>query len=383
MFTPSGTLPTVKLGIYRSSSIGDVVLATACLKLLEDLNVPVEVTWVGRGASLQLIAAAYPHLRILEVNPAQPNYQEQLVKSLNGLHFILDLQVSFRSRAIMRMLSRQYQMPIYSWEKNSTARSKMVFQARLRGRRRSLPPSMQTSRRHQFESMVEGLKRALRVHLPVESLDGIDRKSSVPFLPTEHEHMQRPWQKELKFGQWLAVAPGAAHATKKAPEALFLDILTRLRHQYGKMSETGKELGLLFVGNESDRDEALSITDQLGWRGPVLNLAGKLSLWESALAIREVDMILSNDSSLSHIGEAVATPSVVLFGPTVEAFGFDPWRPESQAFSSPLGCRPCSKHGKSACRYGDKLCFKLLSAASIANYIAKRLMQAQESNTHA
>ena len=104
---------------------------------------------------------------------------------------------------------------------------------------------------------------------------------------------------------------------------------------------------------------------------PVLNLAGKLTLWESSLAIKESAIILSNDSSLCHIGEAVGTRSAVLFGPTVESFGFAPRHPESQAFSAPLGCRPCSKHGKAECRYGDKLCFSLIPAAEVAGFIFK------------
>jgi hypothetical protein len=63
----------------------------------------------------------------------------------------------------------------------------------------------------------------------------------------------------------------------------------------------------------------------------------------------------------------------VLFGPTVEAFGFAPRMRESRAFSLLLGCRPCSKHGKVACRYGDRLCFVGLPEAEVAAHLAQRM----------
>jgi heptosyltransferase-2 len=216
---------------------------------------------------------------------------------------------------------------------------------------------------------VDALREGLLRHLPQEKRDGVASSPADPILPFDHDEGQRPWQKELKFGHWLAVAPGAAHPSKKAPEDLFLDILDRVRQHLRMAERSEASLGLLFVGSEPDRDVALSLIDSLNWQGSVLNLAGKLSLWESALAVKEVHATLSNDSSLAHISEAVGTPSVVLFGPTVEAFGFDPWRPHSRAFSAPLGCRPCSKHGKAPCRYGDYLCFKLLSPGHIASHI--------------
>ncbi|MFW7382014.1 MAG: glycosyltransferase family 9 protein [Oligoflexus sp.] len=369
MLTPSSTIPTVKIGIYRSTSIGDVVLATACLDLLRSLSIPFEVTWIGRSPSLQLISSAFPEIKIVEVHSEVPNYQDVVVEELRHVHFLIDLQMSLRSRLICRDLQRSHRIPIYGCEKNTIGRGKMVLSARIRGRRRSLPESIQRVERFQFEMMLDTLKKALISHLPIEKIDGLEKRTSFPFLDTSHDTGQKPWQKELKFGDWLAIAPGAAHPTKKAPQDMFIDILDRIRQHLRMAERPEKSMGLLFVGSEAEREEALSIADTLGWQGPVLNLAGKLTLWESALALKEVLYTISNDSSLAHISEAVGTPCGVLFGPTVEAFGFVPWRRESKAFSAPLGCRPCSKHGKVNCRYNDMLCFKLLSPGHIAAYI--------------
>ncbi len=375
MFTPSATSPVMKIAFYRSTSIGDVVLATACVDLLRQIPAPVQITWVGRKPALQLIASAFPEIKIVEVDPDQSNFQEKAVQELKDIHFVVDLQTNLRSQLLCRALKREHKIPSYVCYKRSIDRGTMTISSRLRGRRRALPDSYVASAHHQYLIMTDALKQALQVHLPVEMLDGLDKIQAYPLLPTMHDSGQKPWQKELKFGRWLAVATGAAHEAKKAPISFLRDILELLsRHLRQDPDMREQSIGLLFVGNDKDRESALGILDSIDWLGPVLNLAGKLSLWETALALKDTDALLCNDSGLLHVAEAVGTPVAALFGPTVEAFGFSPWRTESKAFSSLLGCRPCSKHGQLDCRFGDKLCFGLIQPPPIVDHL-KTLMK--------
>src|SRR5690606_38416017 len=76
---------------------------------------------------------------------------------------------------------------------------------------------------------------------------------------------------------------------------------------------------------------------------------------------------------LGHIAESVDTPTAILFGPTIESFGFAPRMKKSRAFSASTGCRPCSKHGKVDCRFGDKLCFLSIPAGDVADHLAQLL----------
>jgi ADP-heptose:LPS heptosyltransferase len=374
VLTPSATPPLMKVAILRSTSIGDVVLATACVDLLRQIPAPVQISWVGRRPALQLIASAFPEIRPIEVDPDIVNYQEKAIQELRDVHFIIDLQTNLRSQLLCHALKREFKIPNFVCRKRTVDRGTMTIGARLRGRRRPLPESLMQSPQHQFDMMTEALKQALEVHLPVELLDGLDKIRGVPWLPTEHDLGQKPWQKELKFGHWLALAPGAAHETKKAPLQLLRDITELLAMNINADPELRQQnIGLLFVGNDKDRDMALAILDKIDWKGPTLNLAGKLSLWETALALKEANALLCNDSGLLHIGEAVGVPVCALFGPTVEAFGFAPWREDSKAFSTGLGCRPCSKHGQASCRFEDKLCFNLIQPAQVVEHVKKLL----------
>lgn len=370
MLTPSSTAPTLRVAIYRTSSLGDVVLATACLNLLEQLPIPAEVTWIGRGAALEMVTSAYPNVRGLVVARGDDRATiQKAVEHLANYHLLVDLQCNIRSRLLAHQLKSAHGVPYFSADKRQLARSRLIVEARVRGRRRPLPDRARQTSRPQFETMCDALRTALRSYLPVERQDGLDSTLVRPRLPVP-EAFDAPWRKELKFGTWLGIAPGASHPTKQAPIELFRDAILKVRTGLARKGDQAPaNLGLAFFGDNNDRQVARDLLDQLAWEGPVLNLAGRLTLWESAIALRETSGLLSNDSSLGHIAEAVDTPVAVLFGPTVEAFGFPPHMRESRAFSSPVGCRPCSKHGKVPCRYGDKLCFNTLSPDDIAEHL--------------
>jgi ADP-heptose:LPS heptosyltransferase len=178
------------------------------------------------------------------------------------------------------------------------------------------------------------------------------------------------WSNDLNFGTWLAVAPGASHEPKRAPTDIFLDILNTLAREWPVSTPLP---GLVFLGGVEDRKAAVNLLDQMSWKGSVLNLAGKLSLDQTATAIAACRGLLSNDSGLAHIAEAIGKPVAVLFGPTSEAFGFPPQRLDSRAFSAAAGCRPCSKHGKKKCRYGDQICFRSIDTSETAVFLANLL----------
>lgn len=370
MLTPTGSAPTLRIAFYRTSSIGDVVLATACLDMLSQLRIPTEISWVGRGASLKLLSSAYPEMRTFEVR--REDTMADLQRAADGLsqvHLFIDLQCNLRSRWLGQKLRNANNTAIFQADKAQFHRSRLLVEALVRGRRRPLPVKAREVPRFQYLMMTDALKRGLCHHLPVEMRDGLDSILVRPRLPIP-DNFDAPWHKELRFGSWLGVAPGAAHATKAAPFEIFAETISKVRSAIGRLqAEVQGPVGLVFFGDTNDRQASRELLGEIDWPGPVLNLAGRLSLWETAAALSETSCLLSNDSSLGHIAEAVDTPTAVLFGPTIESFGFAPRMRQSRAFSAQLGCRPCSKHGRPACRYGDKLCFNTLSTDAIAEHL--------------
>lgn len=84
---------------------------------------------------------------------------------------------------------------------------------------------------------------------------------------------------------------------------------------------------------------------------PFLDFAGKTSLTELTSIIKNVELLICNDSAPMHIAAAMQTPLVALFGPTTEELGFFPYGPgESRVIEiKDLYCRPCALHGGRSC----------------------------------
>ena len=339
------------------------MLASACIDYLMQLNRPVEIVWIGRPPAINLLRSAYPSIHVVEFRKAEGAKRLwEIAYELRDLHFLVDLQVNLRSRALAGILKHRFAIRTFHSKKHQVFRTRLVAAARVRSRKRALPKSSQVANIFQFRTMVEALQQGLRWHLPADIFAQLEGATARPRLTIPASESTRPWQKELTL---------ASYEAKRAPTSKFVEILVMLQHRI----DAGDSCGILFLGDEADRAIASEVVNALRWPGHILNLAGRLSLWETAIALHSAKVLLSNDSSLAHIAEAVGTPASVIFGPTVEAFGFAPWRPESRVHSAPLGCRPCSKHGKTTCRFGDYQCFRDISSETIVGHLVATMVK--------
>jgi heptosyltransferase-2 len=99
----------------------------------------------------------------------------------------------------------------------------------------------------------------------------------------------------------------------------------------------------------------------------VLDATGRLSLLASAELIGRCAVLVGNDSAPTHLASGIGTPTITLFGPTVEAFGFGPLAPRSEALGvQSLPCRPCHPHGPRECPLGHFACMKTLEPSQVA-----------------
>ncbi len=138
----------------------------------------------------------------------------------------------------------------------------------------------------------------------------------------------------------IAVAPGSVWNTKRWPEENFVKLVRLLR-------DAGRTIAL--VGGPADGPLCTRVRERAGEKR-VINAAGSLTLLQSAELIRRARVLVSNDSAPMHLGVAVRTPVVAIFGATVPEFGFAPAGEFDQVLETPgLSCRPCSIHGGDTC----------------------------------
>lgn len=144
--------------------------------------------------------------------------------------------------------------------------------------------------------------------------------------------------KSCESGKHIILAPGSAQFTKQWPKNSF-GLLAKMLEDDG--------FSLFFIGGKQDRElgEEIILSHGLSTK----NLCGKFSILESAALIKRADLVISNDSAPLHIANAVNTPVVAIFGPTVKKFGFYPYREKDKVIEIELDCRPCGKHGGDNC----------------------------------
>jgi ADP-heptose:LPS heptosyltransferase len=91
---------------------------------------------------------------------------------------------------------------------------------------------------------------------------------------------------------------------------------------------------------------------------------------DAAAHIARCRLFVGNDSGLMHLAEAVGTPVVSLFGPTVDAFGYYPSLPLSRTIERRLACRPCSRNGSIPCPKGTGECLTAIPEDVVAHTVA-------------
>ena len=194
---------------------------------------------------------------------------------------------------------------------------------------------------------------------------GLPVKSRTPelFLKT-NESLSPEWMSRLGDGPFIAVAPGALHETKRWPGERFAQAADRLADIAGQRSNRAAQI--LLLGAAGDRPAAEETRRAL--RGHAQDLAGQTTLREMMLILEKCAVLLTNDSGASHLGAALGVPTVVLFGPTVKAFGFFPLGGKVAVMENPdLPCRPCTLHGGRKCPLGHFKCMTDIPVESVVN----------------
>ncbi len=146
----------------------------------------------------------------------------------------------------------------------------------------------------------------------------------------------------------VGIAPGSIWATKRWPEESYAALAKRL-------AENG--IRPVLLGSEADRSLAERVARGAG-EGAAVVAAGRLSLAASAALIGRLAALVCNDSAPAHLGSAMGTPVVAIFGPTVPAFGFAPRGEGDRVVEKEMSCRPCSIHGGRRCPLGTHACMK-------------------------
>ena len=145
--------------------------------------------------------------------------------------------------------------------------------------------------------------------------------------------------------KYIAIGASASYPLKRWPLKYFQELISKLIKQ---------DCPVVLVGGANEPENTKLEHD---FSGKVINAAGKFTPLGSAELLRHARIVVTNDTSISHLAEAMQTPAIVFFGATVREFGYPPFLMESTIMETKekLSCRPCSRDGRGKCSNPDKL----------------------------
>jgi lipopolysaccharide heptosyltransferase II len=320
--------------LVRFSAIGDVLLMTPLVRALRQRHPEARITVVTKAR----FAPIFDHNpRVTEViGWNEGGSLRELGAALRAREFThrLDLHGSSRSRALRWLAGGRWS----GYPKHRIARELLIRAKRdvYRDRRPVAERYFDAAR----DLDVRPDAGPLEFFLAAPALAAADE-----FLAGHRLGATR---------QLLAVAPGAAHFTKRWPPHHW-KALVRL------LIEAGNDV--VVVGGTGDREVAEAVVEAGGER--VASAAGRFDLTGSAALLRRSRALVSGDTGVMHLATAVGTPVVTLFGPTVEAFGFFPYHAKATVLQRELPCRPCSTHGTAACPLKHHRCLQDLQPDAV------------------
>ncbi len=161
----------------------------------------------------------------------------------------------------------------------------------------------------------------------------------------------------LKNLDFVAMAIGGQHSTKKLPATQLIEILS------------SSNFKVVLLGGKED----VGIANVLEFSIPdkVINLVGRLTLHESAGVVALSKGLVTHDTGMMHIAAALKKPVIAIWGNTIPGFGMTAYYGNYSIFNKNfevqnLKCRPCSKIGFDKCPKGHFDCMNLQNTQSIS-----------------
>ena len=158
---------------------------------------------------------------------------------------------------------------------------------------------------------------------------------------------KKAFEKVAQNSPYFCLAPTSVWFTKQWPAENWIRLIRQLPAEHS----------IFLLGAPSDL-EACAAIQKTANRSDVYNMAGKLSLLESAALMQKARMNFVNDSAPTHLASAMNAPVTTIFCSTVPEFGFTPLSEKhaNVETAQALDCRPCGLHGYQSCPKGHFRC---------------------------
>ncbi len=313
-----------KFLIIQTAFIGDVILATAIIEKLHQHFKDAQIDVLVRKSNESLLES-HPFIHQTLVW----NKKEHKLKNL----LTLSKQIRQTKYNYVFNLHRFASSGFLTWRSN--AKFKYGFD------KNPLSKLFTKTFPHQIGN---GMHEIERNHQLIAELT--DKTASKPKLYPTPQHYKKV--KDItKNKTYIVIAPASVWFTKQAPKSKIIELI----------NQQSKNLTIYLIGAPSDKKYCQSIIDE-SKHPQTINLAGQLSLLESAVLIKQASVNYVNDSAPLHLASAMNAKVKAFFCSTIPEFGFGPLSDDAEILQvkTVLDCRPCGLHGHKSCPKGHFKC---------------------------
>lgn len=303
--------------VIQTASIGDVILATPVIEKLHVFFPDAKIDFLLKKGNESLFNE-HPFLHKVLVWDKSKEKYKNLIRLLNYIQdnkydAVVNIQRFATSGVLTAFSGASYKI---GFNKNPLS---MFFTERVKHK-------IKTGEQHEIE----------RNQRLVKSITD-DSSFSIKLYPSKKDAAR---MSQYKTSKYVTVSPASLWFTKQFPKSKWVDFISQLE----------KDLVVYFLGSKKDYEICNEIINLSGHRN-AMNLAGKLSLLESAELMKSAVMNFMNDSAPMHLASSINAPTTAIFCSTVTSFGFGPLSKDSQVVEvkEDLSCRPCGLHGHKAC----------------------------------
>ena len=328
-------LMTERILVIRFSSLGDVVLAEPVFRALKQKYPQTQITFATKKEYAGVFEG---HPDIHKTFCLDGNFK-QVVKEVQAFapDLIVDLHKNIRSRKLAGQFpqTRKLAYPKARWERFLKVLTK------------SRKPVAHTAERYLSAIDVES-KQTGGSGAPFQHIAPLQHSGVAPKLVAPPIDEMRRWVEAKGFT--IGFGLGAKWETKRWP----MEHFSRLAEMLSKPFPGAR---FVLFGSEEEYELGNEFKKNLSGSSPIIFVFGQ-PLERVKTCLSKLDLLVSNDSGLMHLGSALGAPTLGLFGPTHPVLGFAPLGEKSKALTLDLYCSPCSLHGKAPCFRSRRYCLE-------------------------
>ncbi len=357
--------PTIRrILVIRVDLLGDTVLSTPAVRALHRGYPDATIDMLVQHSSASVLEGDPDISRVIAYNPhiwRRPNAWLQLQGWIEALRLLHTLRTP------------RYDLAI------SVSGDIGSIITRLTGARRTVGYAGEAYRHfltdpvpgHRYKQHQHEVRYVLRL---AEAAGGIaDEPDALPQLyPSSQKREELRLRLEAARAEIGATGPIVAiHAGARNGQAKRWPL-----GHFAALSEMlVQHMGALVVLTGAPNEAPLAQVIEQSTSAQLLNLVGTTTLPELVALLTESDILVTGDSGPMHIACAVATPVVVLHGPTDPDLS-GPTAPDAIVLRRRLWCSPCYDASATAeCRFGNPVCMKGIAPRTVFAAVERQLRQ--------